>query len=88
MAITREELSSTREIHELLRVASNAPIFRCHKWRVNGKMRTWKKSPERFELPVKFGLYTYGTFTNAHVSPSAYDSVLFTPASCPLCNKL
>ncbi len=38
-------------------------------WRVNGKCKTWKRSPERFRLPIKHGLYTFGEITeeNAHL---------------------
>lgn len=31
--------------------------------KINGKVRTWKRSPERIEVPIKYGLYEYGTFT-------------------------
>jgi hypothetical protein len=39
-----------------------------HRWRANGKCHVWVRSPERFKLPVKFGLYdyTYITELNAH----------------------
>ena len=30
--------------------------------KVNGKVRTWKRDPYRVEVPVKYGLYEYGTF--------------------------
>lgn len=30
----------------------------------NGQVRRWKREPERFELPLKYGMYEYGTFTN------------------------
>lgn len=33
------------------------------RWRRNGKTKTWKTRPEDFEIPVKYGLYTYGTIT-------------------------
>ena len=33
------------------------------KWRVNGKVKLWKRSPERFEIPVKHGLYRYSYVT-------------------------
>jgi hypothetical protein len=37
--------------------------------RRNGKTQTWKRSPERFRIPVKYGLYEYGNITeeNAHL---------------------
>ena len=34
------------------------------RWRVNGKCKTWKRNPERFQLPIKHGLYSYGYLTN------------------------
>jgi len=27
------------------------------RWRVSGKPKTWKRNPERVQVPVKFGLY-------------------------------
>ena len=29
------------------------------RWRVNGQVRTWKRTPERFLVPLKHGLYDY-----------------------------
>ena len=31
--------------------------------KVNGRVRTWKRDPNRIEVPYKYGLYEYGTFT-------------------------
>lgn len=31
--------------------------------KVNGAVRRWKRSPDRIEVPVKYGMYEYGTFT-------------------------
>jgi len=31
-----------------------------HKWRSNGKCKTWKTRPNAFRLPIKFGLYGHG----------------------------
>ena len=38
-------------------------------WRANGKCKTWKRSPERFQLPIKHGLYNYSYITeeNTHL---------------------
>jgi len=33
-------------------------------WRVNGKIKTWKRDPERFQLPIKYGLKTCDYLTN------------------------
>ena len=29
------------------------------RWKVNGKVKTWKRSPERVRVPLKHGLYAY-----------------------------
>ena len=33
------------------------------RWRVNGKVKLWKRSPGKIQIPVKFGLYIYGYIT-------------------------
>jgi hypothetical protein len=45
--------------HILYRNADNTP----QRWRVNGKVKTWKRSPHRIEIPIKNGLYKYGYLT-------------------------
>ena len=30
------------------------------RFRVNGKVKTWKRSPDRVQVPIKRGLYEYG----------------------------
>jgi hypothetical protein len=37
------------------------------KWRVNGKVQTWKKNPNRVNVPVKHGLYSYGYITESNL---------------------
>ena len=37
----------------------------CQRWRVNGKVKTWKRQPWRIRIPVKCGLYNYGYVTEA-----------------------
>jgi hypothetical protein len=32
--------------------------------KINGKVRRWKRSPDRIEIPCKYGLYEYFTLTN------------------------
>jgi len=33
------------------------------RWKVNGKVKTWKRSPERVQVPLKHGLYDYDYLT-------------------------
>ena len=45
--------------HVSHRNADNTP----QRWRVNGKPKTWKRSPERVQVPLKHGLYSYDYLT-------------------------
>lgn len=44
------------------------PLVITTVWRVNGRARTWKRQPDRFEIPLKHGLYNHSYLTqdNAH----------------------
>jgi len=39
------------------------------RWKVNGRVRVWKRSPHRVQVPIKFGLYGHGYITedNCHM---------------------
>lgn len=41
------------------RNADNTPV----RWRVNGKVKTWKRNPNRVQVPVKHGLWDYDYIT-------------------------
>ena len=41
--------------HKFNRNADGTP----QRWRVNGKVQTWKRSPERVRVPIKCGLYLH-----------------------------
>jgi hypothetical protein len=32
--------------------------------RVNGAVKRWKREPDRFRVPIKYGMYEYGYFEN------------------------
>jgi hypothetical protein len=38
------------------------------RWRVNGMAKTWKRSPERVQVPIKHGLYSYGYLTDTDLN--------------------
>lgn len=38
------------------------------RWRVSGKVRTWKRDKNRVEIPIKHGLYSNDTLTPAWFS--------------------
>ena len=31
----------------------------CRRYRVNGQIKTWKRSPQKIHIPLKFGLCVY-----------------------------
>ena len=33
------------------------------RWKVNGKVKRWKRSPDRIQVPLKYGLYRYDYLT-------------------------
>lgn len=33
------------------------------RWKVNGQVKTWKRSPDKVKVPVKHGLYAYDYVT-------------------------
>lgn len=39
---------------------TTSELTKPNRWRANGKCKTWKRSPEKFQLPIKYGLYDYG----------------------------
>lgn len=45
--------------HTINRNADGTP----QRWRVNGAVKTWKRSPERVQVPLKHGLYDYDYLT-------------------------
>jgi len=36
----------------------------AQKWKVNGKVKVWRRHPERVNVPIKRGLYTYDYLTH------------------------
>ena len=40
----------------------------CRMWRVNGAVKTWKRSPAKFSVPIKRGLYEYGHLTDGNAA--------------------
>lgn len=40
------------------------PLSKAKNWRANGKCKVWIRNTEKFQLPIKFGLYEHGYLTN------------------------
>ena len=45
--------------HAINKNADKSP----QRWRVNGKVKRWKRTPDRIEIPLKHGLYGYDYLT-------------------------
>lgn len=39
------------------------PIIVIEVWKVNGKVKRWKRTPGKFMVPIRRGLYTYDYIT-------------------------
>jgi len=38
---------------------------RGKRWKVNGRVQRWKRSPDRIRVPLKHGLYRYDAITDS-----------------------
>ena len=38
------------------------------RWRINGKVKTWKRSPEKVQIPIKHGLYSNDYITEQNLN--------------------
>lgn len=78
--ISQEQADTANVFHLNEPVASR----RCdsvrgpERWRRNGKTQRWKREPERFRIPIKFGLYDYSEITNETAD------LFHTGADCPV----
>ncbi len=47
------------------------------RWRVNGKVKTWKTQPSRIRVPLKHGLYTYD-----YMDETSLDKLFISEEEC------
>ena len=59
-----KELTYHQTIYEVGAYNADGTMRR---WRVNGKIKTWKRSPDRVQVPLKHGLYSYGYLTESNL---------------------
>ncbi len=50
-------------------------------WRRNGQTQTWKRSPDKFSIPVKYGMRSYDRITED------YSGSVHAACDCPLLDK-
>ena len=63
MSITLEQAKSLEYRQGLHHVVNKNADGTPQRWRVNGKPKTWKRSPNRVQVPIKHGLYSYDYIT-------------------------
>lgn len=54
---------------------------KCDNWKVTGKVKLWKRNPNRIEIPVKHVLYSHGKLNQFNLSQVHLES------NCPFCNN-
>jgi len=65
MAITLEQAKELNYRDTLYHVSNRNADGTPQRWRVNGKVKTWKRSPHRVQVPLKHGLYSYDYLTES-----------------------
>lgn len=58
--LTREEVLA---LGSGMHVAFLANDGTARTLKINGKVRTWKRDPDRVEVPIKYGMYECATFS-------------------------
>lgn len=71
--ISQQDADTVRDFH----YCSPLDPTKCYRFRRNGQTKRWKRTPQRFAIPAKFGLYTYRTITNLD------DQNFHVPEDCP-----
>lgn len=61
MKITRENCEQVRNFEHITLKNADGSRLRARR---NGATRTWKRAPERYEIPVKHGMYNYFVITD------------------------
>lgn len=77
--ITKEQALTAEYFHEnhsaVIKVGPRGGLVypKVYNWHRNGKTKTWKTQPDRFEVPIKYGMRSYGHLTNndAHMFHTA-----------------
>jgi len=64
-------------LQDAKKLTTNDTIYHCvnvnadgspQRWIVNGKVKTWKRDPDRVQVPLKHGMYSYGYLTERNIN--------------------
>ena len=61
--ITLEQAKALENGQELWHTENKNADKTPQRWRVNGKVKIWKRNPGRVQVPLKHGLYSYDYLT-------------------------
>lgn len=61
--ITLQQAKSLQYGDILYRITNKNADGTPQRWKVNGQVKTWKRSPEKVKVPIKHGLYSYDYLT-------------------------
>ncbi|MDD4354223.1 MAG: hypothetical protein PHN56_07265 [Candidatus Nanoarchaeia archaeon] len=61
--ITLEQAKNLKPGDIIYHVKNKNSDGTAQRWKVNGKVQTWKKNPNRVKVPLKYGLYRYDYLT-------------------------
>lgn len=64
MAITQEQADKSREFHYTGNPDRQCGGTKSNRFRRTGRTQRWKRTPERFSIPAKFGFYESIRITN------------------------
>ena len=57
--ITLEQAKQLKHGQILYHVTNRNSDKTPQRWRVNGMVKTWKRNPDKVQVPLKYGLYGY-----------------------------
>lgn len=70
--VTREQALTAEDFHfngcTLTVGKRGGQTLTVEAWRRNGRTQTWKRSPGKFRVPVKHGLYDYHEITEQNAA--------------------
>ena len=61
--ITLEQAKQLKHGQILYHVTNRNSDKTPQRWRVNGMVKTWKRNPDKVQVPLKYGLYGYDYLT-------------------------
>lgn len=65
--LTLEEAKKLKHGQTIYHVVNRNADGSPQRWRINGKVKTWKRNPNRIQVPIKWGLKTCDYLTEENL---------------------